>query len=534
MRLTKKLYWINLFIFSLLLAQTKAIASAEVDGVWRGKLEFEDGKGLAIGLNVSDNGKHLNIDSVFQNMRAHVPTSFEVSDTQIKFEDTPIKAKFSGNISGDKLEGVFSQGKDRPLLLNKLSKADLEWMQYEGKYAGELKINANTTLPLVLHVAVVKDGFVAALDSPAQNSYGIPVSSVSVDAKLLTFTSTLLSASFTGNFKGNSYQGTFTQGIALPFSLQKVTAETAKNMFKLPEFGEKGGSVAIVTANDIQSRYLGTHTKDTLYEIGSVTKTFSAYLLAKQVESGKLSLDTKLEVFFPASPAISLQSLATHTSGLARNPAILASVAHPTNPFVNFTVEHLKEDLASISLSGNDYKYSNYGMACLAEALALHNKTSYSELVQKEIFQAMDMSASYVAVSKADMHESLAQGHSATGQKVEAWQFGAMSGAGAIVANLDDMAKYVRQMMAISASSSSLAKTLFAKYLTFSACCGQALGWLIEEDPQGKPFAWHNGMTGGFSSFVGFYLDGSKGVVLLNNQASTVDKEGRELLFQAS
>ena len=69
---------------------------------------------------------------------------------------------------------------------------------FEGAYKGTLEINSRTTLPLQLNIAVVADGYLATRDSPAQESFGIPINQINIGDQQLTFSSSLIGASYTG------------------------------------------------------------------------------------------------------------------------------------------------------------------------------------------------------------------------------------------------------------------------------------------------------------------------------------------------
>ncbi|GLR71751.1 serine hydrolase domain-containing protein [Agaribacter marinus] len=534
MNILKKIGAAGLSVLLLLTALPSAFAQQSLDGVWRGLLTLQEGVSIPIGFNITDNNSVLTMDSPNQGMKAKVPTSFTINDGKVEFTDTSLNASFSGALSGankNEISGVFTQGKDTQLRLYKLDDTALSRMKFEGKYTGDLKVNANIVLPLALNVAVLHDGFSATLDSPAQNSYGIPIDSISIDDTTLSFASAMLNASYLGKHKQAAYVGNFTQGTSIPLTLTKVSAENAHVQYQQPDFGEQGGSVAVITQHNVEKKHIGEHTSTTQYEIGSVTKTFTTLLLAKEVSAKRLALEDSISTYFIGAPEISLVSVATHTSGLPRNPGILRSIAHPTNPFTNLTREHLKQDLASVKLTEKNHTYSNYGSSVLAEVMAVAEGVSYTDLVSKKIFEPLAMKASYVASTSDIGKGKLAQGYSSVGQAVEPWSFAAASGAGAVVANLDDMIRYVQYVMNLNKVDPQLANILFTERVEFSACCGQALGWMLDKDKLGNEFAWHNGMTAGFSAFVGFYLDGSRAVVLLNNQAVPIDNQGRALLF---
>ena len=117
----------------------------------------------------------------------------------------------------------------------------------------------------------------------------------------------------------------------------------------------------------------------TVFEIGSITKVFTALLLADMAESGELSLDDPIAKFLPESvkvpskddKQISLLHLATHTSGLPRMPDNF----HPAdleNPYADYTVEKMYEFLSGYTLTrgiGTRIEYSNYGCGLLGHIL---------------------------------------------------------------------------------------------------------------------------------------------------------------------
>jgi CubicO group peptidase (beta-lactamase class C family) len=510
------------------------------DGNWRGELVLPGSIKLAIGIEISAKHSALTISSPNQGMHNREPTTFSISGNTVSFTDEGLKASFEGTIDGNTLTGTFTQGQARPLVLKKLLSADLKRMKFEGKYVGDLQINKNATLPLVLHVAVIPDGFSAMLDSPSQNSFGIPINEINLDMNTLTFTSSLLGAKFEGNApeadtnSDMTYTGVFIQGMPLPLTLSKVGADNAHLQFEPPKFGDKGGSAAVVSAAGVETRYWREHTQNSQYEIGSITKTFVSLLLAQQVVDDTLDLSTTIDNYFLNAPALSMLDLATHTSGLERLMPSIHNNVDPANPYAHITRALLQSDLANMAEQvqsvSNEHLYSNFGYAALGEALAMHANKSLFALMQNKVFEPLSMQSSYLSVAPKQASASLVQGHNNAGTRVPAWSLGAASGAGAIVSTLGDMVTYAEFMMSLSTEYPDLAALLFASYGPTGSCCQQGLAWVLMEDDNGKTYAWHNGMTGGFSAFIGFYLDGSKAVVMLNNQAASFDNTAHALL----
>lgn len=134
---------------------------------------------------------------------------------------------------------------------------------------------------------------------------------------------------------------------------------------------------------------------DTLFQIGSVTKTFTATLLAEAVERGEVKLDTPVAKLLPGftfpsrnGKAITLGELAMQDSGLPRLPSNMLH-ANSSDPYAEYDAAKLKAFLAGYKLPrdpGAKYEYSNLGLGLLGHALARHAGTSYAKLLQLRIF----------------------------------------------------------------------------------------------------------------------------------------------------
>jgi CubicO group peptidase (beta-lactamase class C family) len=136
---------------------------------------------------------------------------------------------------------------------------------------------------------------------------------------------------------------------------------------------------------------------DTIFEIGSITKVFTAIVLADMVEEGLVALDDPVTGYLPAGLAppvrgrpITLRDLATHSSGLPRLPKGLLRLAlrERSNPYRGFTHEHLERAIVRTRprrAPGRRVRYSNYGFGLLGHVLALRVGTTYEELVRERV-----------------------------------------------------------------------------------------------------------------------------------------------------
>ncbi len=134
----------------------------------------------------------------------------------------------------------------------------------------------------------------------------------------------------------------------------------------------------------------GAAKPDSLFEIGSISKTFTGLILARMVEQGKVTLDEPVRELLPpgivdkpAGREITLLDLATHHSGLPRTPANFHP-ADQSNPYADYHAADLYEYLAKRGLrkpADDAFLYSNLGVGLLGQALANRAQMSYPALV---------------------------------------------------------------------------------------------------------------------------------------------------------
>ena len=270
---------------------------------------------------------------------------------------------------------------------------------------------------------------------------------------------------------------------------------------------------------------------ETVYEIGSITKTFTATLLAQAVLSGRLTLDTPVarllaDFKIPSGGTrdITLGDLATHHSGLPRMPSNFTP-KDPANPYADYDVVKLKAFLAGYQLPrdpGASYEYSNLGFGLLGHALAQCVPTTYGTLTSDEILKPLGMTMSGTAFTDA-MRANLAPGHDDTGKAVKNWDLDALAGAGALCSTAHDMLRYLKANMGIGQSPLTAAMNFAQRPRGDMAKTVRiGLAWVTTD----KGIVWHNGGTGGYRSFLGFTADRQRGVIVLTNTSADPDDLG--------
>ena len=246
---------------------------------------------------------------------------------------------------------------------------------------------------------------------------------------------------------------------------------------------------------------------DGRFEIGSVTKTMTATLLALLAADGTLNLDDEAGRWLRAGPngAITLRQLATHTSGL---PAVAPNFrpADPGNYWAAFTAEVAEAGLRQATLTPGR-QYSNFGYQLLGLVLERAAGQDYPALMADRLLAPLSMASS--GVGRAGAGTPL-PGHAA-GREVRHWDR-PLPGAGGVEATIDDLARYARACLSPPPTPLGAALTAAqVPQVPIGAGRAQALGWIVIDDR----LRGHNGGTGGFSSCVIVDPDAGTGVAIL-------------------
>lgn len=278
----------------------------------------------------------------------------------------------------------------------------------------------------------------------------------------------------------------------------------------------------------------------TIFDIGSISKTFTGLLLADAVTRGEARLDQPVAELLPAGTVvpskdgkpITLEQLSTHRSGLPRLPGNLAPV-DSADPYFGYDAQRLYEFLAAYSLTrapGDSAAYSNLGTGLLGHALTLRaGLPSWGALVERRITTPLAMRETFVDVP-APLQARLATGHDDRMTAVPAWRFDALAGAGALRSTAADMLTYLAAALDTARGPLGRAMALArAPRAGFAPGSRIALGWVVK-DPPPYPIWWHNGGTGGFRSFAAFDPARQVAVVVLANAAVSVDDIGMHLM----
>ena len=268
--------------------------------------------------------------------------------------------------------------------------------------------------------------------------------------------------------------------------------------------------------------------EDTAFEIGSVSKTMTAALLAELVGRGEIALDDPLAKLLPSGTIvpsfngsqITIGNIVTHTSGL---PSFPWRITNLKNPYARLTEADLLGTLATTQLTrapGSQWEYSNFAMMVLSYALAKRSGTDFETLLRERLLSPLGMSDTYIAKRPPNVH--LAQGHLSNTMPTGPWDFAVdMAGVGGVRATLPDMVRYLEGQL--GTRDSRITPALAQTQQQVASVAGHPMGmnWDILSTANGHTIIMHPGGTGGYSSFVAFDRGANRAVVLLSDTALT-------------
>lgn len=275
-------------------------------------------------------------------------------------------------------------------------------------------------------------------------------------------------------------------------------------------------------------------TPETVYRIASITKTFTATAIMQLRDAGKLNLDDPLRKHlpwleyrdtFPDAPAITIEHLLTHTSGLPRE----ADFPYWTDrdfPTRDEMIAAL-ETQESVFEPATRYKYSNLGLALAGEVVTAVSGETYAEYIQGHILSPLGMRSTAVRTEDID-REKLATGYEIRrpdeDQPVaEETDSRALTPAANMSSNVEDLARFVSLQFRTGAAANSrilkgstLHEMHRVHWLSDDWSSGRGLGFSVWRQGE-RTLIGHGGWVAGHRTQIAFDPDAKIGVIVLTN-----------------
>ena len=262
-----------------------------------------------------------------------------------------------------------------------------------------------------------------------------------------------------------------------------------------------------------------------LFELASISKTMTGLVLAQMVLAGSVELSTPLGDILEAGPnaSITLRELATHSSGLPRLPSNLIRQleeldprAQLDDPYASYTPADLLAAIREDEAAGTSTEYSNFGYMVLAHALSTAAAREFADLLRDLVFDPLGMRTASIA--HPTEVQGLVPGYR-NGVRVPHWTK-LVPGPGGVLASIRDVATYLSAQLRPDSTDLEIAIEMTHAVGPDAEC----LGWQRYGNVR-----WHNGGSGGFSTFAGFDRDAGRGVAILQSCGlanATVDRVG--------
>ncbi len=282
----------------------------------------------------------------------------------------------------------------------------------------------------------------------------------------------------------------------------------------------------------------------TEFEIGSVTKVFTATLLAQAIIEGKIKLTDTVEKHLPAGyklpefnkMPIRFLDLATHTAGLPKFPYNIGNKEDGLNNlYKNYTDDDERQFLATYRLRNapfEKYSYSHLGYDILAQALVnIYKSDSYESLLQEKICKPLNLSDTRINLDSMQKLR-LPKGYSMIGQPVAPWEFHSFEGSLGLKSTVTDLLKWIRfQFDTPSEWHAQLALTRTEQHKADKEGIMSALGWhsvkIIKKFPN---VIVHSGATDGFRCYTAFVPETRTAVIILSNSERPLNGLGGLIL----
>ena len=264
---------------------------------------------------------------------------------------------------------------------------------------------------------------------------------------------------------------------------------------------------------------------DTVYQLGSVTKTLTGNLLAQLIAEKQLSLDDSISKYFPNSvkfptdkngKAITVKDIATHSAEFPRYPDNL--VRTDGEPIQGFSKQQLYLGIELIRINnpaGIHYFYSNFGYGVLGTALENLTDKTLSELFVQRIFQPLKMESSSLDLTD-NLKTNLAIPYrdDNPNQRTEPWEMGALSGAGNIFSSVNDLSLFMNEIL----KDSKVNRIQQTEYLKINETWNYGLGcFVINSKTRNTKIIHHGGDIDGYASYLILYPEFKGGLIILTN-----------------
>ncbi len=268
---------------------------------------------------------------------------------------------------------------------------------------------------------------------------------------------------------------------------------------------------------------------NTIFDLASVSKEFTAGAVLLLQQDGKLSVNDPLSAYFPGFPngdAITLQYLLQHRSGLV-DYNNFGSVPDFSGAYAAFMAngqtdyQPIVARLATFPLDfapGTQYEYSNSNYLLLGIVVAKVSGQPLGTFLQQRIFGPLGMTLTHQGYPTPPAGD-IALGYlTSGGTAYRAWQWNLawLAGPGGLTSTVGDLERWDRAVRAPGIFTAASLAQMFTPSPIAASYGSYADGWIISS-LNGHPFVWHDGEVGGFQTINATFPSDDIDIIVLTN-----------------
>jgi CubicO group peptidase (beta-lactamase class C family) len=308
----------------------------------------------------------------------------------------------------------------------------------------------------------------------------------------------------------------------------KLAADLDTYLQRCATFGFSGGVLVVSQGQVVLCQGYGLADRargipfraDTAFDIGSVTKQFTAAAILKLETLGKLRIEEPINKYLAAVPAdkdaITVQHLLTHTAGLRRDGGGRERVVSRDDVVAQILASKL------ISEPGKKYGYSNDGYTLLAAVIEKASGQTFQSFLRQQIFDPLGMAKTgFYGDAGRWEKETVARSYTETAPEVNPldWPLTwAATGNGHVISTLPDMARWERELRGGDFLSADAKRKMFAPHVDVEGPLRYGYGWFVRVSAQGKKLCYHPGFYRSFGTEYRRYIDDDITTIVASNQ----------------
>lgn len=381
-----------------------------------------------------------------------------------------------------------------------------------GDSVGAIEVTPGNRLPLLVHIKRDATGALGGtMDSPTQGAQGLPLAEIVAEGERFGFAVPSIGGTYSGEWVASikGWRGEWSQAgmkwqlalivppppPPLPVDWQLPPDDEIGTLIAARNAPRPGQGIAIGVLGPDGQRFVAggigaaaNVDRTTLFEIGSISKVFTALILADMANKGEVSLDDPAEKYLPAGHhmpqrggrQITLRDLSTHRSGLPRMADNMGRPDGIDDPFAEFGEDKLLAFLDSYQLTRDidtQWEYSNLGVGLLGYLLARAAHTDYPTLVRERITGPLGMNDTAIALPP-DKAARMAAPFDRYMRPAKPWDMTLFAPAGGIRSSAADMLTFAAAVLDPKSPIAAAVKTaLSVRTPTGDSNAEQALGW---------------------------------------------------------